>query len=77
MQRAEFDARDVAQAHDGAAGGVGAHDDVAEFLRVGEPPGGVDLHFERRARRGRRLADLAGGDLHVLLVDRVLDVDAR
>ena len=76
MQRAEFDPRDVAQPHDRAAGGIGAHDDVAR-IRAGslEPTGGVDLHLERRARRRRRLADLAGGDLDVLLGDRVLDVD--
>ena len=75
MQRAEFDARDVAQPHHRAAGGIGADDDVGKFLRVGEPPRGVDLQFERRPGRGRRLADLAGGDLNVLLGDGVLDVD--
>ncbi len=75
MQRAEFHARDVAQPHDRAAGGIGAHDDVGEFLRVGQPAGRVDLHLERRARGRRRLPDLAGRDLHVLLVDRVLDVE--
>ena len=75
MQRAELDARDVAQAHDGAAGGVGANDDVREFLRVAEPARGVDLQLERRSRRRRRLADLARGDLDVLLGDGVLNVD--
>ena len=35
----------------------------------------VHLHFERRAGRRRRLADLAGGDLDVLLGDGVLHVD--
>ena len=47
----------------------------ANSLRVGEPPDRVDLHFERRARRRRRLADLAGGDLDILLGDGVLHVD--
>ena len=75
LQRAEFDARDVAQAHHGAARRIGADDDIGEFLRIGEPPLGVDLQFERGPGRRRRLADLAGGDLNVLLGDGVLDVD--
>ena len=33
LQGAELDARDVPEPHDGAAGRVGAHDDVGEFLR--------------------------------------------
>ena len=32
LQRPEFDPRDIAQPHDGAAGWVGAHHDVAELL---------------------------------------------
>ena len=43
--------------------------------RVAQPAEGVDLHFEGGAGRRRRLADLAGGDLDVLLGDRVLHVD--
>ena len=75
LQRPEFDPRDIAQAHDRSVHGVGAHHDVAEFVRVGEAADGVHLHFERRAFRRRRLADLAGGDLDVLLRNGVLHVD--
>ena len=75
LQRAQFDARDIAQAHDRALRGIGAHDDVAKFLGIAEAAGGVDLHFERRAGRGRRLADLARRDLDVLFGDGVLHVD--
>jgi hypothetical protein len=35
----------------------------------------VHLHLERRALGRRRLTDLAGGDLNVLLGDRILHVD--
>ena len=55
--------------------GIRAHDDVAELCRIAQAPDGIDLHLERRACGRRRLSDLAGGDLHVLLGDRVLHVD--
>ena len=61
--------------HGGAGRRIGAHDDVAELGGIAQPPDRIDLHFEGRAGRRRRLADLAGGDLDVLLGDRVLDVD--
>ena len=35
----------------------------------------IHLHLEWRASRGGRLADLAGGHLHVLLCNSVLYVD--
>ena len=75
MQRAELDARDVAQPDRRAGRRIGADDDVGEFVGIGKPAGGVDLKFERRSGRRRRLADLAGGDLDVLLGDGALDVD--
>jgi hypothetical protein len=75
LQRAEFDPRDVAQPDRRAAGRIGAHDDVREFSRIGEPARGVDLKLERRPGRRRRRADLAGGDLDVLLGDGVLNVE--
>ncbi len=56
-------------------GRIGSHDDVAELLRIGEPAQRVDLHLEGRAGRRRRLADLAGRDLDVLLRDGLLHVD--
>ena len=37
---------------------------------IAQAADGVDLHFERRAGRGRRLADLARRDLDVLLGNR-------
>ena len=75
MQRAELDAGDVAQTHDGAAVGRRAHDDVAELRRIAQAADRVHLHLEGRAGRRRRLADLAGRDLDVLLGDGVLHVD--
>ena len=67
--RAELDARDVLQAQDRAVG-VRADDDVLELLRLGEPALGGDGVDELLRPAGRRLADLAGGELRVLLVDR-------
>ena len=40
-------------------------------LGVGQPAGGVDLQLERRSGRRRRLTDLAGRHLDVLLGDGV------
>ena len=54
------------------AGGVavaGLDDDVAELLGVGQPAQGVDRQLELLALGDRLLADLAGGDLQVLLAD--------
>ncbi len=42
---------------------------------IAQPADGVDLHLEGGAVGRRRLADLAGRDLDVLLGDRVLHVD--
>jgi hypothetical protein len=77
LQRAELDARHVAQPDHGSGGGIGAHDDFPELGRVTQPPDRVDLHLEGCSRRRRRLADLARRDLDVLLRNRVLDVDRR
>ena len=67
--RAEFDPRaDVLQLHRPAVH-VGLEDDVAELLGVLQPAERVDRVLEHLARRGRRLADLPGGDLGVLLLD--------
>ncbi len=77
MQRAEFDPRHVAQPHDRAVLRVGAHDNLAELGGIAQTAEGIDLHFECRAFRRRRLADLAGRDLHVLLRDGVAHVKRR
>ena len=77
LLRQRIDARDIAQAHQRPVGRIGAHDDVAELLRVAQATRGVDLHLEGRAGGGRRLADLAGGNLDVLLGDGVLHVHRR
>jgi hypothetical protein len=75
LQCPELDARDIAQPHDRASGRIGAHDDVAELGGIAQAADCVHLHLERCARRRRRLADLAGRDLDVLLRYRVLHVD--
>ena len=49
--------------------GAGLDDDVAELLRVGQPAQGVDGELELLALGDGLLADLAGGDLQVLLGD--------
>ena len=75
MQRAEFDARDVAQAHDLARGGFGAQHDVAELLRDRRGARAALTCISKARAGGRgRLADLAGRDLDVLFGQRVLDV---
>ena len=62
------------QSHDGFARRPGTDDDVAELLRIAEPSDRIDLELERGARRRRRLSQLAGGHLDILLRDRGLDV---
>ena len=48
---------------------AGLDDDVGELLRIGEPAQRVDRQLELLALGHGLLADLAGGDLHVLLAD--------
>ena len=67
--RAQFDAGDIAQAHDGAAG-RGLQHDFAELLRRLQARLGRDGGVELLALHGGLLADLAGGNLHVLRLDR-------
>ncbi len=76
LQRAEFDTRHVLQPQRGTRCRIGAHDDLAELFRVAQAADGVDLHFEGRAGGRGRLPDLAGGDLDVLFLDRVLYIDS-
>ena len=70
---AELDAGHVLEARQGDPGPslvAGLDDDVVELLGVAEPPERRDGVLERLVRGRRVLADLAGGDLHVLLADR-------
>ena len=71
--RAEFDPADVAHPRDVAAV-AGLDDDVLELRLVVEPAVDVQRVLERLARRRRRRADLARGDLLALLLDRLDDV---
>src|SRR5262249_34150880 len=73
--RPELDASDVAQTDD-LASGTCLDDDVPELLFVGEPAGGVegDLEYGVVVRRS---AELTGGDLDVLLPDRIDDITGR
>src|SRR5207302_7693607 len=72
----KLDARHVLQAQVRAVG-VGAHDDVLELARVGEPALGGDGVDELLRARARRLAHLAGGELRVLLVQRADQISRR
>ena len=74
--RGELDARHVLQAQVRAVG-IGAQDDVLELLRVGEPALGGDGVDELLRARARRLSDLAGGELRVLLVQRADQIGGR
>ena len=74
--RAELDARHVAHAHDRAVD-VGAHDDVAELLLVGQPALGSHRIGELLARRHRLAADLTGRIHGVLLLQRIEDLVHR
>ena len=70
---AEFDAADVFEA-DIAAVGKRSQEQIPELLRRGKAPDGTNVDVERLIVRGRCVADAAGGDLHVLLTQRVDDV---
>ena len=74
--RAQLDPRDVRQAHCRAVG-IRAHDDRAEFLRIGESAARGDRVDQVLFAADRRLADLACGELRVLLVDGRGDVARR
>ncbi len=63
--RAEFDARDIADAQDRAVR-VGAHDDVGEFLGRGAPAAGLQVHLDGVAVDRRLGADAPDGALDVL-----------
>src|SRR6185503_472955 len=52
-------------------------DDVLELAHVREAPERRDGELEDLIGRYRRPAELAGGDLRVLVLDRVLDVEDR
>ena len=56
---------------DEAALGVGLEDHVRELLGVGEPAQRVIVYWKTCPSGHRRLADLPGGDLDVLLLDGV------
>ena len=72
---AEFDAADVADSGDLAAIRAGGlDDDVFELADIVEPAFDVERVLEILSRRRRRRADLAGGDLLALLLDRVDDI---
>src|SRR6185436_12162595 len=70
---AELDARDVAQTGDGAVS-AGLDDDVAEFFFVGEPAARDDRQLIGYRIIHRWRADGSGGDLEILLTNRVDDV---
>ena len=57
--------------------GPGLDDDVGELLRVDQPAQGIDGQLELLALGDGLLADLAGGDLQVLLGDGRHDVGGR
>ena len=71
--RAELDAADVAHPRD-LAGVAGLDDHLGELGGVAELAGDVERVLERLARRRRRHADLTGGDLLALLLQRLDDV---
>ena len=66
---AQLDAAHVAEP-DHAPLGVGLEDHLGELLGIGEPAQGRDRELEGLAGGDRRLAELAGRDLDVLLLDR-------
>src|SRR6185312_10179969 len=72
--RAEVRLCHVLEIDSGAARRACAQQDVSELPRVLELALRVDLVLELRAGRRRRLAELAGRDLLILLEDGVLDV---
>ena len=74
--RVELDAGDVGEVDDRAVV-VAADDDLLELLDLREPPLGRDRVLEPLAGRRRQGADLAGGGLLVLLLDRLDDLGGR
>ncbi len=52
----------------------GLEDDVGKLLRIGEPPQRIDCELELLAVGNGLLADLAGGNLEVLLRDGLHDI---
>ena len=70
---AEFDPADVAHTRDVTAI-AGLDDHVLELAGVVQPPADVQRILERLPFRSRRRADLPGGDLLALLLDRRDDV---
>ena len=70
---AQFDARDVGET-DQRAVGVGADDDVLEFIHVREPALGFEGIADLLVVGDRHLSDLARGDLDVLFAHRLGDV---
>ena len=68
--RAQFDRADIAHARH-VANVAGLDDDVLELTGVVEPAVDVQRILKRLAGRRRRAADLAGGDLLALLLDRL------
>ena len=73
---AQLDAADVLHAHERAVL-AGLDDDVLELVHFGQPAGGADAELVHLIGRRRLRADRAGGDLHVLLAQRVGDVAGR
>ena len=72
--RAGGDARGGLQGLRQGAALAGLDDDVGELLGIDQPAQGVDGQLELLALGNRLLADLAGGDLQVLLGDGGHDV---
>ena len=72
----QFDARHVFQPQQRSVG-VGADDDVLEFRGLRQPSLGGDGIDQFLRPAGRRLADLAGGELRVLFVQRACQVTRR
>jgi hypothetical protein len=65
--------RDIGEADDRAVR-IRAHDDLLELLGIGQSAAGRDRVHELLLLIDRRLSDLAGGELRVLLVERSDDV---
>ena len=66
--RREFDPGDVLDAHHGV--GRLLDDDIAEFVRIGETAERLHRNLECARLVDRRLVEHAGGDLHVLPLQR-------
>ena len=70
--RAELDAADILDTHELAAGArAGFHHHILVLLDLAEPAGNIDRVLEILARRYRRNADLAGGHLLALRLQRL------